>query len=256
MIMLMNQSLRRWLLAVMLAVPGLSSAHILTEANQFPDIKNAEARFDIVLLVGAGIVPETPEFGPDNKLSRADLAAWAAHAAGLLGKPAAKPDMAALAKAALDQGLVKSIEGDASYAELDAVFSSGQGRPAQADAVPTRGQAAAWLAAGLAAPVSGSLLEKTGLLPGPVGVVSAVESKTNPDGGTSTFLTIGDTTLPVYTHAKVGNGPSNLSKWKGLTARRTFIRKLGEIQVWLYLEGESLAGQTAEPAADHGSHKH
>ncbi len=231
-------------------------AHILNETSQFPDIKTSEARFDIVLLVGAGVVPETPQFEPDKKLARTDLAAWAAQTAGLL-KSADKPDIKALANAALEQGLVSSLEGDATYADLNKVFLQGKGATGvAADAVPTRAQAASYLVAGLLTPVAGSLLEKTAIVPGPTGVVTSVESKTNPDGGSSQFLAIGDTSLPVYTHAKVGNGSSSLAKWKGLTVRRSFIRKLGDISVWLYLEAETVAGQTAEPAHDHSTHKH
>lgn len=240
---------------IMVLACGQVQAHILNETSQFPDIKTSEARFDIVLLVGAGVVPETPEFEPDKNLARTDLAAWAAQLAGLL-KSADKPDIKALASAALEQGLVSSLEGDATYADLNKVFLLGKGATGEADAVPTRAQAASYLVAGLLTPVAGSLLEKTAIVPGPTGVVTSVESKTNPDGGSSQFLAIGDTSLPVYTHAKVGNGSSSLAKWKGLTVRRSFIRKLGDISVWLYLEAETVAGQTAEPAHDHSTHKH
>ena len=247
---------RALILLAMFAVYSQAEAHVLTDANQFPDIKTSEARFDIVVMVAAGIVPETPEFGPDKKLSRADIAAWASNVAGLLGKPSAKPDVNALAKAALDQGLVKSIEGDATYAEINALFFAGKDQPAQPEGVPTRGQAASYLAKGVATPVPGSLLEKSGLQAGPTGAVTNVESRTNPDGGSTNYVTIGDTTLPVYAHAKVGNGPSDVAKWKGLTARRTFIRKLGDVSVWAYIETETVAGQATDPAHDHGSHQH
>lgn len=252
---ILNRMAMRAVALIMVLACVQVQAHILNETSQFPDIKTSEARFDIVLLVGAGVVPETPQFEPDKKLARTDLAAWAAQTAGLL-KSADKPDIKALASAALEQGLVSSLEGDATYADLNNVFMQGKGATAEADAVPTRAQAASYLVAGLLTPVAGSLLEKTAIVPGPTGVVTTVESKTNPDGGSSQFLAIGDTSLPVYTHAKVGNGSSSLAKWKGLTVRRSFIRKLGDISVWLYLEAETVAGQTAEPAHDHSTHKH
>jgi len=255
--LLKNELLQSVCLIMLLISPFASvNAHILTETSQFPDIKTSDARFDIVVLVGAGIVPETPEFGPDKNLSRTDLAAWGAHAASLLGKTSDKPDVNALARAALEQGLVKSLDGDATYADINALFFNDKDTPTQADAVPTRAQAASYLAKGLVKPVPGSLLEKSGLQAGPTGEVTKVESRTNPDGGSSSYVTIGETTLPVYTHAKVGNGPSDITKWKGLTARRSFVRKLGDITVWLYLEAETVAGKAEEPAHDHGAHKH
>lgn len=240
------------LIALML-ITGQVMAHIQSEKNLFPDIKDSDARFDIVVLVAAGVVPETKEFGPDQKLSRADLAAWAATAAKLV-ESSEKPDTATLAKAALDKGLVKSIDGEATYAELNAVFLEGKDQPAQADAVPTRGQAASYLVKGMLTAADGSLVGKAGLKAGPAGVVSKVESRTNPDGGSTTYMTIGDQTLPVYTHGKVGNGPTDLAKWNGLNARRTFIRKVGEISVWAYLESDTAAA--AEPEHDHSTHKH
>jgi hypothetical protein len=252
---LLNRMAVQMFSVLLLLAIGQAQAHILNEASQFPDIKDTDARFDIVLLVGAGVIPETPQFEPEKNLTRTDLAAWAAQTAGLL-KSADKPDIKALASAALDQGLVTTLEGDATYADINTVFMQGKGATAEANAVPTRAKAASYLAVGLVSPVAGSLLEKTAVVPGPTGVVSGVESKTNPDGGSSQFLAIGDTSLPVYTHAKVGNGSSSLAKWKGLTVRRSFIRKMGDISVWLYLEADTVAGQTAEPAHDHSTHKH
>jgi hypothetical protein len=254
---LIKSSLLRSVAVAMLLALSLVSvnAHILTETSQFPDIKTSDARFDIIVLVAAGIVPETSEFGPDKNLTRTDLAAWGAQAASLLGK-VDKPDVNALARAALEQGMVKSLDGDATYTDINALFFNSKDQPAQPDAVPTRAQAATYLAKGLTAPVPASLLEKSGLHSGPVGAVASVESKTNPDGGSSYYLTIGDTTLPMYTHAKVGNGPSDIAKWKGMVARRTFVRKLGDISVWAYLEAETVEGKAAEPAHEHGSHMH
>lgn len=246
--------LQTLVLFLSVSLTGMVNAHIQTETSQFPDIKSSDARFDIVVLVGAGIIPETSVFEPQKKLSRSDLAAWGALSAKLLGKIEGKADVSALAKVALEKGLVKSLDGDATYAEINTVFFQGKDQPAQADAVPTRAEAASYIAAGLVNPVPGSLLEKTGLQPGPTGK-AMVESKTNADGGTSFFITIGDKTLAMYVHGRVGNGPSDLAKWSDRTVRRSFILKQGEVSVWAYLESETVAGG-AEPAHDHASHKH
>ncbi len=232
------------------------SAHIQTESSSFPDIKSSEARFDITVLVGVGVIPETSVFEPKRKFSRSDLAAWSALSASLLEKTEGKPDVNALAKAALDKGLVKSLEGDASYAEINAVFFQGKNKPAQPDAVPTRAEAASYIVTGLVTPVAGSLLEKSGQHAGPTGVVAKVESRANADGGESVFITIGEQTLPMYTHGRVGNGPSDLAKWSGRTVRRSFIRTQGEFSTWAYLESETVAGDADEPAHDHSAHKH
>ncbi len=256
--MLKVKLLRVFSLAMLLVVFPVESviAHILTETSQFPDIKTSDARFDIVVLVGMGIVPETLVFEPEKKLSRVDLAAWRALVANLIAKSGDKPDVNAPAKAALEQGLVKSLDGDATYAEINKLFFQGKLETAQPDAVPTRAQAASYIAAGLVSPTGVSLLEKNGVQAGPIGEVSSVESRTNPDGGISHFITVGGVTMPMYTHGRVGNGPSDLAKWTGRTVRRSYVRKQGDISLWIYLESETVAGMVEEPGHDHASHSH
>lgn len=243
------------LLVVVLPVEPVM-AHIMTDTSQFPDVKSSEARFDILVLVGLGIIPETTTFEPERKLSRFDLAVWAAMDAKL-GPEGEKPDVTALANAAKEKGLVMMLEGDATYADINTLFFQGKHDASQAATVPTRAQAASYILAGLVSPEGVSLLEKKGVAIGPVGKVSAVEEKTNPDGGTSFMITIGDKTMAVYTHGRVGNGPSDLAKWNDRIVRRSFIRKQGDISLWSYLESESVAGEVVEePEHDHSSHKH
>ncbi len=255
-----SKCIRAGLVSMTLVVSFLAitpvMAHIMTDTSQFPDVKSSEARFDILVLVGLGVIPETTTFEPERKLSRFDLAVWAAMDAKL-GPEGEKPDVTALANAAKEKGLVMILEGDATYADINTLFFQDKHDASQAATVPTRAQAASYILAGLVSPVGASALENKSVVPGPVGVVSAVEEKTNPDGGTSFLITIGEITLPMYTHGRVGNGPSDLSKWKDRTVRRSFIRKQGGISLWSYLESETVAGEVvAEPEHDHSSHKH
>ncbi len=113
-----------------------AAAHIKNEASQFPDIEYSDARFDIVLLVGAGIIPETPVFEPDAPFSRGDLATWAA-LAGDLGAGGETPDTETLAAVALERGLVESIDGQATYEEINKIFFRGQLTPDRPAATPT-----------------------------------------------------------------------------------------------------------------------
>ena len=66
-------------------------AHITNEASQGPDVGASGLGGDIMLLVVAEIMPETPDFAPDAPLSRFDLASWAALAADL-GEGGETPD--------------------------------------------------------------------------------------------------------------------------------------------------------------------
>ena len=215
-------------------------AHIKNEASQFPDIEYSDARFDIVLLVGAGMIPETPVFEPDALFTRADLATWAALAEDL-GAGGETPDTDALATAALEQGLIASIDGQATYEDINTVFFRGQLAPDRPAATPTKGEAASYIATHLASSAGEALLARRGVRTGPAGYAAQVELKRNPDGGNTYMITIGDTSLPMYAHGRVANGPTDLAQWDGRTVRRSFIREQGDLAFWTYLEAEPIA---------------
>ena len=221
-------------------------AHIKNEASQFPDIEFSDARFDIVLLVGAGIIPETPVFEPDALFTRVDLATWTALAEEL-GVGGETPDTDALATAALEQGLIASIDDQATYEDINTVLFRGELTPDRPAATPTKGEAASYIATHLTSSAGEALLARRGVRKGPAGHAARVELKRNPDGGNTYMITIGGMSLPMYAHGRVANGPTDLVQWDGLTVRRSFIRDQGDRAFWTYLE--------VEPAAtpDHGS---
>lgn len=223
-------------------------AHIKNDASQFPDIEFSDARYDIVILVGAGIIPETPVFEPDSPLMLNDLAVWAA-LYNNLGEGGETPDTEALAKAALEQGLVTSLEGPASYTDINNIFFGGKLTIDPAATAPTKAEAAVFIAERLAAPEGAAMLEKRGLQPGLTGEISQVESRTNPDGGSSYFITLAGTTMPMYSHGRVANGPTDLLQWKGRQVRRSFTRKQGDLSLWMYLEAEPVQAVVVDTAA-------
>lgn len=229
---------------------GGALAHIKNEASQFPDIEFSDARFDIVVLVGAGIIPETPVFEPDRALSRRDLAAWVALTRGL-GEGGETPQVDALAAAALEQGAVDSLEGAASYADLNALFFDGGLSVAEPGRTPTRGEAASFIAGQLDTAAGRRLLETLGLRAGATGVVTSVRSEPS-DHGVSYVVTVGDTPLPMYLHGRVANGPVDLLQWENLEVRRSFVRAAGDHDMWIYLEAkprETTAAAAAAPGA-------
>ena len=75
---------------------------------------------------------------------------------------------------------------------------------------------------------------------GPSGHAAQVELQRNPDGGNTYMITIGDTSLPMFAHGRVANGPTDLIQWDGRNVRRSFIRQQGDLAVWIYLEAEQL----------------
>lgn len=253
----MKMSVRRLVKSVLFLAAGCLAAgnalaHIKNEASQFPDIEFSDARFDIVVLVGAGIIPETPVFEPDRPLSRHDLAAWAALARGL-GSGGETPDVDALADAALEQGVIESLEGAATYADLNALFLDGQVSVEEPNRTPTRGEAASFIADRLQTEAGRRLLQSLGLQSGATGVVTAVRSESG-DHGVSYVVTVGDTLLPMFRHGRVANGPVDLLQWEDREIRRSFVRATGDEDMWIYLEAEprQTTAATGAPSGTQG----
>ena len=152
-----------------LVLVGMAIGVSLTVCNAFAHITNEASGLggDIMLLVVAEIMPETPDFEPDAPLSRFDLASWGALVADL-GEGGENPDTDALAAAALEQGLVDSIEGQATYEEINDLLFHGQLTDYRPAATPTGGEAASYIAAQLSTSAGATLLERRGLRFGPV----------------------------------------------------------------------------------------
>lgn len=251
-------------------------AHIKNEASQFPDIEFSDARFDIVMLVGAGVIPETAVFEPEALLSRFDLASWAGLAAGSAAG-GENADTRQLAAVALKEGLVKSVEGDATYKEVSDVFFGGQFTDNQMQGTPTKAQAARFIASHLTTtPVGIALLRKRGLSLGPTGKISRIEirghdeekaaagSKHSQDAkghmhergpagsgeyeDSANYITIGEQSLPMHAHARVANGPTDLLQWEGRMVRLSFVGSQAGVPVITYLEAEPQAAAAELPA--------
>jgi hypothetical protein len=226
------------ILAALLLVASGASAHIKNEATQFPDIEFSDARFDIVVLVGAGIIPETPVFEPDKALTKRELATWVALAEGL-GRGGENPDTQALADAAIEQGAIDSLDGEATFADVNTVFFGGQLTLDDGAVVPTKAEAASLIAAQLGSESGAALLEKRGLAIGPSGRIAEVAVREG-HHGTAYVMTVGDRPLPMDEHGRVANGPTDLLQWEGRDVRRSFVHGSDDHASWIYLEARPL----------------
>jgi hypothetical protein len=223
-------------------------AHTDNETTLFPDIKNTEARFDVILLVSIGIIPVTENYNPDDRLTRLDLAAWGTLARGL-AEAGEKPIIKSLADIALANGMIDTVEGDASYADINKVLFMGLLSPDLLPKLnPTRAEAAKFIAANLSNGIKGdTLLESRGMYFGPTGEVTSVETRINPDGGTSYFISIANEIYPMYPHGKLANGPTDLKLWQEKKIKRSVVRNLGQFKLWVFLEADD---------ASHADHTH
>jgi len=229
------------LIVAILVYASSASAHIKNEETQFPDIDFSKSRFDIVLLAAAGIIPETPVFEPDRPLQRKDLATWLA-----LGKGNAEggenPDIDVLAKGAVKAGLIDSLEGTATFGDIDKLFFKGATTSNQPAATPTKAEAASYLARNLGVSIDGaSVLQRRGLSEGPTGAITHLKSNTTEDGDTVYVVTIGETAHPLYAHGRVAHGPTDLLAWESRTINRSLVRAIDGREMWTYLEANPIA---------------
>lgn len=240
----LTRSIRMACAAIGVLAYASAVAHIKNEATQFPDIEFSDARFDIVVLVGAGIIPETPVFEPDRALTKKDLASWIALTEGL-APGGETPDVDALAAAALDKDLVSSLDGDASIADVNRLFFAGQLDVKGAAGAPSKAEAASLIAGALNTAAGAGLLEKRRLAAGGTGAVSDVTIQKGHHGD-AYVMTIGEVTLPMDEHGRVANGPTDLLQWQDRRVIRSFVRGSGDHAHWLYLEAEPR--EVAQPA--------
>ncbi len=233
-----NQNLFIVLFIFFILMGNQVSAHITNEATLFPDIKGSDARFDVILLVGIGIVPETEKFNPDSPISRIQLGAWGALAHKLVvPEPGQAPDITALALAAVRNEVIDHLNGNATYETINQVLFNGVLQLDNPKTMPTRAQAAGFIVENLMTERDGdTLLSSLDMEMGPVGEVDNVKAKMNPDGGETVYLGIGDMSYAVYSHVKVANGPVDLKQWKGKHVRRSVVQNLGQFKLWVFLE--------------------
>lgn len=233
-------------LLLSLIFAGISLAHTDNETSLFPDIAEHESRYDILMLAAMGIIPESNKFLPDDVLPRRELAVWGMLAArqGVV----TETDTAQLAELALRQNMIESLEGSASYDDINNVLFHGSLATVQGNTNPTRAEAVSFIVANLERDITGgALLTKLGMHRGPAGKVEKVESKMNPDGSSTFYVTIAGITNPFYSHGKVANGPVDVGQWQGREIARSVIREISGFKLWVYLEAKDM---------EHDTHSH
>ncbi|THF75760.1 hypothetical protein [Cohnella fermenti] len=243
--------------AAALLGPLRAEAHVMTSANVYTDISLSAAKEEIVLLTGMNIIVYSHDdtlFRPQEKLSRSELAAWAAV---FSGRAAAGDAPEQAAQAALSAGLAQSLDGNATYEDVNLAFFGGalaldaaQGTeggngfgtttttdnetaydttsgtaPAAAAAAAsnelTREQFALFMGEHLLEPLPGGTLpEQAGYLTGPAGVVGKVSE--DKQGGYR--IEIAGETYRLYEHPRVLSAAADPAQWKGLTLQRSWLK--------------------------------
>jgi len=231
-----------------------ASAHIVHPGNAFSDIGLSAHKDEIVYASRLGLIAGEESgdvFRPGEPLRRADLAHWAAAFYGL----AEADDAAAAGQAALTGGLVDTLEGNATYGDINRAVFRGQltledgAYPADREA--TREQYAAFVVAFASTQVEGKRLEAhAGLAAGPAGIVRA---DSDPDAAFGYKLTIDGRTWTLSPHPRIVHAPGDPELWDGLQLAASWISsgEEGDVLELLDFRGSSTGaeGDAAETAA-------
>lgn len=193
-----------------------ASAHIVHAGNAFADIGLSAHKDAIVYASRLGLIASGEGgdvFRPGDPLKRADLAHWAAAFDGLAKAEEAKT----AGKAALDAGLVASLEGNATYGDINrAVFRNSlklAGGEYPADREVTREQYAAFVVAFAATKVEGKRLEeRAGLSAGPAGIVKA---RANSAAAYGYEFVIDGRVWTMSEHPRIVHAPGDPALWDG-----------------------------------------
>jgi len=191
-------------------------AHVQNENNLYGDIEYSEAKQEIVLLHGIRAIAReggAAVYRPLDLLKREDLAYWAGNFRGLAGTP----DQ--IRQAALEQGLVESLEGYATYADVSRAYFDGAAPVPEdlADATLSREQFALYMGRFFSEAVNGqTLFDMAGYDTGPTGFVEEVEKESVTEGG-NTYdvfrIKVEGQWYQVSNHPKILNGPVDLTQW-------------------------------------------
>ena len=213
------------LLCMMLLVSTSAFAHVMNETNIFEDLSISEVSEEIVLLSALGVISSQDAeltFRPQDPLTAKDLAAWLGSYKGLKGTTSTE-----LAQAASAEGLLPTIDGQATYSLVNEAFFQGNLELVNPDEQMTREEFTKFVASHVHTNIEGhTLMDKAGFKSGPSGLIEKVErvTKINPTGGTANIyqLTISGKVYEIGMHPRTVGDSVDPLVWKGLNVAESW----------------------------------
>lgn len=232
------------LLSALALFSSTAFAHISNEKNIYDDIQYSKVQEQIVILrtLGALAAPVGVNlFSPQAKLTRAELAYYIATFDNLADDTAKEADFQ---KAAVQKKLIVSLDGNATYQEVNNAFFGGKAPMTNGINELTHEDYVNYLSEFLTEKVDGkTLYDLAGATPGPTGVLNDVKiiKDVRED---QYFLTINGTNYKMHPHGKVLNGPVDLMAWIGKKVDQSiFVTHDGQKVIGLIV---SVKGQFTE----------
>ncbi len=218
---------------------------ITNEKTLYEDLKFTNIQKEMVFMRALGTISGEGSnlFRPQDTLTKEELGFFAARYHGLAGHSAPREEALELA---LENELVDSIEGNATYADVNHAYFEGKASVENPDNELTREELVVFLSRFFTETIDGQTLpEIRGWSAGPTGVVEVVDYEVLLDEGTpykDYVVTIGGQTFPVNDHGRIYNGPVDLSAWEGKTVSESWLRDLSsggqEFRVLVAAPGE------------------
>lgn len=260
----MRKTIAAVALAVALTRPAL--AHVQNERSLYEDIQFSTAQKEIVYLRGISAI-SAPESGaqlfrPEAKLSRETLAFWAGVFKASPQERAAKPED--IRKAAIEKKLVSSLDGEATYGDVNQAYFGGALKLEKPAETMTHEQFVTFLGGYLERNADGpTLFQMAGATKGPTGPVEKAEQRKVAHDGEEAemyFMTLGGKEFQVAHHPKMLHGPTDLALWQGKTVEDSWLLGEGHSQVIAIaavapgaFSDEQLAGGHGDGNAKHGA---
>lgn len=205
------------------------------EKTLYDDIEFSQAKEEIVYLRGLDVIAYehgAKLFKPQDKLKKAEVAFWAASLKGLGGHDAKAED---LQKSAVENGLIDSLEGNATYADVNKAYFAGKAPVEKPENELTREEFALFMGQFLKEKVDEkTLFEMAGAEPGPTGVIEKVTVKEEGEGEQKKkiyWFTFEGKDYKVSPHPKMLYGPVDLTQWKGKKVGDSWLAGHGEEKV-------------------------
>jgi len=201
-------------------------AHVMNSDSVFTDISYSEAKDEIVLLSSLGVVSYQYEeyiYRPQEPLTRQELASWVGAYYGLKGETSEQ-----LANLALTAGYISSLNGMATYADVNQAYFHGYLELDEPDATMTREQFAQFVVEHAETDLDGhNIYDMSGFTAGPIGTIEAVKQveKLTPEGkGKKVYeLTIGGRIYELGLHPRVIAQVTDPAVWVGMSVTKSWI---------------------------------
>lgn len=210
-------------------LPSVVSAHIVNEQNLYDDLQYSKARAQIVYMSGFGIIPYDHHgsmlFSPQDKLTREDLALWAGTYMGVAEKEATHDDILA---AAVKKGLVSSLQGNATYADVNQAYFQGKASLPEAGKELTREEFALFMSEHVGDSIDGkTLYDQGGFIPGPTGKVEKVTAHEEKDASGSAVkvysLKLGESEYVLSAHPRILQASVDPAEWEGKQIQEAWL---------------------------------